>query len=262
MGIAKKRCCHIVRSCVGKKCRTHKTHCKFTGKIAKKGCLFRKQRVCLRPKISKKGPKCTLGVNTHFVTFDGKKFNQNQVGKYVVAHRKSFKVMANRRKWGATTMISSVSVIAGKKHKTSIKTISASKYIVNGKLVTLKHKKHFATLTLMIKRITKFTTLIRSKAGNFVVLRFHTRKSIKGKRKWSQSQYITGRVGMKKIDGAKGVCANVETKKMILKKRIVKPATDCQKALAVRVCRERRVPAKKAAKCQAIFLKSNPPCRQ
>jgi len=256
------RCCHIVKRCVGKRCQTRRTKCRFTGRIAKRGCLYRKQRICLRPKITKKGPKCTLGVDTHFITFDGKKYNEKQVGKYVVAKRKTFRVLATRRKWGTSTVISSISIIAGKKLKNSVKTVTASKYIINGKLVTLKRKGVFTTQTLMVKRISKFTTLVRSKAGNYVVLKFHNRKSIGGKRKWSQSQYLTGRVGMKRVDGATGVCANVETKKFVPKKRIVKPSTECQKSLAARVCRERRVPAKKSAKCQRIFLKTNPPCRE
>jgi len=114
----------------------------------------------------------------------------------------------------------------------------------------------------LIKRISKNRTLIRSRGGNWVTIRFHSRRSLKGKRVWHQSQYLTASVGVKKLDGATGLCVGGEVKKITPKKRAVKPATKCQSKLARKVCKGRKVPKSKFAKCVTMFLATNPPCAQ
>jgi len=245
-----------------KKCTRRRTKCRWTGRVARKGCLFKKQQVCVRPKISSKGLKCTLSTNPHFITFDGKKFNQNQGGRFAVYKRKTFRIFAQRKKWGNTRITSSISVIAGKKRRNSVKTINPSKYIINGKLVRIGVKRQVATYTLLIKRISKTRTLIRSRGGNWILIRFHSRRSLKGKRVWHQSQYLTASVGVKKTDGASGLCVGGDVKKITPKKRAVKAATKCQTQLARKVCKGRKVPKSKFGKCVALFLTTNPPCAQ
>jgi len=156
----------------------------------------------------------------------------------------------------------SISVISGTKKRNSVKTINPSKYVINGKLAHIKARGQIATLTLLVKRIGKNRVLIRTRKGNFVVVKFNSRKFMGGKRRWHQSQYLTGKVGLNKIDGAKGLCVSGETKAIVPKKKVVKPATRCQKRLARKVCRARKVPKRKLKKCIKIFLKTNPPCKK
>jgi len=73
---------------------------------------------------------------------------------------------------------------------------------------------------------------------------------------------LTAAVGVKKLDGATGLCVGGDVKKITPKKRAVKPATKCQSKLARKVCKGRKVPKSKFENCVKSFLATNPPCAQ
>jgi len=262
-GLSRKHCCIVTKECVGDKCVEKRSKCKFTGSIARDGCLYRKKRVCKRAHHGASF-KCNMAIEPSFKSFNGKSFNNLTSGKLLIVKKGTFSVKAERSKWDRSVVTTRLFVAKGKKQsRTRVSTISAGRFVVDGKHVSLKVKRSITTSNLLIKRESKNTVVIQTKKGNFIKITFNTRKNIKGKRRWYQSQFLTATIGVKSLGKSKGLC--VDGQNGALKLKVVAPfkSSACQISFAHRVCKERKVPqGKKFNLCTKRFLATNPPCKE
>jgi len=163
-GLSRKHCCIVTKECVGDKCVEKRSKCKFTGSIARDGCLYRKKRVCKRAHHGASF-KCNMAIEPSFKSFNGKSFNNLTSGKLLIVKKKgTFSVKAERSKWDRSVVTTRLFVAKGKKQsRTRVSTISAGRFVVDGKHVSLKVKRSITTSNLLIKRESKNTVVIQTK---------------------------------------------------------------------------------------------------
>jgi len=76
----------------------------------------------------------------------------------------TFSVKAERSKWDRSVVTTRLFVAKGKKQsRTRVSTISAGRFVVDGKHVSLKVKRSITTSNLLIKRESKNTVVIQTK---------------------------------------------------------------------------------------------------
>eukprot|EP01080_Neovahlkampfia_damariscottae_P006806 gene6806-10972_t len=260
-----RQCCLVIKKCKGKRCSSRKTRCKRSGKILPKGCQWKSKKVCAGLRSTKhKGFSCKVSGDPHFETFTKKQFNSYVPGDFVLVEKPSgFTVHSRTKQWSTSSVVVKLAVKAG---NTIVETINSNQFLVNKKLLRLKKTTH-ETKDLLIERLSKNRVLIKSKAGDYVDIRFFNAKTVKdSSRKWHQNQFLNAIVNVKSYQKASGLCMHQTKRATGLFHVAYAPSsstankknfTGAQKKHAENVCKRRGVKKDQLSNCSQDFLNTH-----